>query len=102
LPACGRRISAQAIAAAQPAQRARRAWASGLIVADDISLRELAGELSRYQRGHLGVDPAIANLKVMGTYPADDPGHALAMLENALPIRVNHLLPWWVTLEPRQ
>ncbi|OUS32030.1 iron dicitrate transport regulator FecR, partial [Gammaproteobacteria bacterium 45_16_T64] len=43
--------------------------------------------------------PAVAELRVMGTYPADQPELTLAMLEKALPIKVNRLLPWWVTLE---
>lgn len=86
----------------QQAQRAREAWAKGLILAEDISLKELAAELSRYRRGHLGVDPAVAELRVMGAYPINNPDHCLTMLEAALPVQVNRLLPWWVTLEPKK
>ncbi len=57
-------------------------------------------ELARYRHGHLAVDPAVAGLPVMGTYPLDDTDRALAMLEAALPVRVRRRLPWWVTLEP--
>ncbi len=81
------------------ADHAREAWAQHLVVANNISLASLVAELNRYQYGHLAVAPAVAELRVMGTYPADQPELALAMLEKALPIKVNRLLPWWVTLE---
>ena len=81
------------------ADHAREAWAQQLIVANDISLASLVEELSRYQYGHLAAAPAVAELRVMGTYPADQPELALAMLEKALPIKINRLLPWWVTLD---
>ncbi|WP_052063720.1 hypothetical protein [Nitrincola sp. A-D6] len=71
-------------------------------MAEDIPLKELVSELARYRRGYLGINPAIANVRVMGAYPINNPDHCLAMLEDALPVRVNRLLPWWVTLEPEQ
>ncbi|MBZ8142024.1 iron dicitrate transport regulator FecR [Rubrivivax gelatinosus] len=86
------------LAAADPA---REAWSRGLVVADGITLAELAAELARYRRGHLGVAPAVAGLKVVGVFPAQQPDRALAMLEAALPLRVQRTLPWWVSLEPR-
>ena len=92
-------FNAEHIQPAVAAVRARQAWAEGLIIADDISLSELVTELQRYRTGHLGIDPAVANLRVMGTYPINQPDHILAMLEKALPVRVNRILPWWVTLE---
>lgn len=93
-------FSANSIQTPNAAQRSREAWARGLIVADNIPLKDLVAELARYRHGHLGIDPAIADLTVMGTYPIDKPDHALAMLENALPVRVNRTLPWWATLVP--
>jgi len=83
------------------AERAGEAWVRGLLVANNISLKALIAEVSRYQHAHIAVDPAIAHLRVMGTYPANRPDHVLAMLEDALPIKVNRLLPWWVSLEPK-
>ncbi|MBK1615504.1 hypothetical protein CKO44_18750 [Rubrivivax gelatinosus] len=83
------------------ADPAREAWSRGLVVADGITLAELVAELARYRRGHLGVAPAVAGLKVVGVFPAQDPERALAMLEAALPLRVQRTLPWWVSLEPR-
>ncbi|HCE41703.1 MAG TPA: hypothetical protein DEV80_16760, partial [Alcanivorax sp.] len=82
------------------ADPARQAWSQGLIVANDLPLGELVAELARYRHGHLGVDPAVAHLRALGTYPAGRPDLALTMLENALPVRARQPLPWWVTIGP--
>lgn len=94
-------FSADHISAFAPAERAREAWCRGVVVADGIPLRQLIADLARYQRGHIGVAPEVAELNVMGVYPALDTGRALAMLENTLPIRLKRVLPWWVTIEAR-
>jgi len=83
------------------AERAREAWHRGVVVADNIPLRALVEELARYQHGHMGVAPEVAELSVMGVYPANDTDRALAMLENTLPIRIRRALPWRVTIEAR-
>lgn len=81
------------------AETAREAWSKGLIVANNISLQALVAEVNRYQHGHLTVDPKVANLRVMGTYPIDKPAHVLTMLEDALSVKARKILPWWTTLE---
>lgn len=85
----------------QPASAAREAWSRGLLLADNLPLGQLLDELGRYRPGHLGCDPAIANLPVMGTFPLKDSDQALALLQAALPVRVKRLTDWWVSLEPR-
>lgn len=94
-------FSSDVISPPMPAERARKAWARNVLLADNIPLKDLIEELARYRRGHLGVTPAIADLRVMGTYPLDDPDRVLAMLESALPVQVRRTLPWWVTVEAR-
>lgn len=84
------------------AQRAREAWRNGLIVADNLPLEELAAELGRYRHGYLGVDPAVAKITVTGSFPAHKPDHALAMLADALPVRIQRRLPWWVSVVPAE
>ncbi|TCK03677.1 FecR domain-containing protein [Marinobacterium mangrovicola] len=93
------RFSAQQIDPPKAANPAHRAWASGLILADNIPLSRLVAELRRYRHGHLGLDPAIADLRVVGSFPAENPDHALAMLADSLPLRINRHMSWWVTLE---
>ncbi|MCS5514780.1 hypothetical protein NWF32_01760 [Pseudomonas qingdaonensis] len=48
------------------------------------------------------MNPLIASLRVMGTYPLNDTDQVLAMLESALPVRVSRRFDWWVTLEPAE
>lgn len=83
------------------ADPAREAWMRGVLIARNIPLAEVVQELRRYHNGHLGIAPEVANLPVFGSYPADDPDRALAMLESVMPIRVRRTLPWWVSIEPR-
>ena len=62
---------------------------------------ELIAELNRSRPGHLGCDPAVAHLPVMGSFPLMDSDHALNLLQAALPIRVDKPMTWWVTVGPR-
>ncbi len=98
----GRQVafSEHAIGEPQAADRAREAWADGMLLAEDITLGDLIRELARYQHGHLGVSPEVAHLRVLGGYPLKDPEKVLSMLEEILPIRVRRPLPWWTSIEP--
>lgn len=80
----------------------RQAWTQGMLIAQDLPLAEFLAELSRYRRGHLGCDPAVADLRVVGGFPLRDTDQALAMLAAALPVQAHFVLPWWVTVKPRQ
>lgn len=83
------------------ASATREAWSRGVLLADNLPLGQLIGELNRYRPGHLGCDPAVAHLPVMGSFPLKDSEHALRLLEAALPIQVDRVLPWWVNVGPR-
>lgn len=91
----------EAIGPTTPADRARQAWTRGILLADNIPLQDLVGELVRYRRGYLGCAPEVADLRVMGTFPLNDTDRVLAMLENALPVQVRRTLPWWTTVEAK-
>ena len=55
----------------------------------------------QYRSGHLGWDPAVAELRLVGAFPLGDTDRILASLEESLPLRVRRTLPWWVSVEPR-
>lgn len=84
------------------ASQSRQSWTRGVLLADNLRLRDFVEELRRYRHGHLGVAPQIADIQVVGAFPLKNPDQALDMLASALPIRVQRTLPWWVSLEPRQ
>ena len=91
----------QGAQAPRQVDESRQAWRDGRLLANDISLGEFIEQLRAYLPGHLGVDPHVQALRVMGSFPADDPERTLAMLESALPIKVRKTLPWWYSIEAR-
>ena len=95
------RFSADALAKAEVADIAREAWSRGMLVARDITLAEVVQELRRYRIGHLGVAPEVAGLRVFGNFALSDTDQTLALLAQALPVRIHRRTPWWVSLEAR-
>ncbi len=87
------------IGPAQPAPATGAAWTQGVLVAQDMPLAQLAAELERYRLGRIRVAPAVAQLRVLGTFPLTQPDVALQLLTQSLPVRARHILPWWVALE---
>lgn len=84
-----------------PVSAFSQAWVDGLFVAQGIPLGQLISELARYRHGVLGCDPKVADLRVVGTFSIRDTDRALASLVGSLPVKINRLMPWWVTLEAR-
>ncbi|WP_437214656.1 FecR domain-containing protein [Pectobacterium sp. LFLA-215] len=84
-----------------PNQQNDADWSHGVLQADNMPLGELVEKLSRYRHGYLACQPAIADLRVMGTFPLTDTDMALNMLAQAFPVRIRQRFPWWVTVEPR-
>lgn len=86
----------------QPVQAsaANNAWIDGFIIAERMRLVDFLAELGRYRQGILRCDPAVADLRLSGSFPLDDGERILAMLENSLPVRVQRRTPYWVTVAP--
>jgi len=83
----------------QSADIAREAWTQGMLVADNIPLREVVHELRRYCKGHLGIADEVAELTVYGNFPLRDTDRVLSMLASALPIRIVRRYSWWASIE---
>ncbi len=94
------RFNRQAIQPVRPAVEDRALWERGMLLARAMPLGELIGELARYRRGVLRCDPAIANLRVSGAFPVYDTDTSLRLLQSSLPVKVQRLTPWWVTVKP--
>lgn len=77
------------------------AWLDGLLVAKRMRLADFTSELERYRRGWLRCAPAVAELRISGVFPLDDPPRVLAALERTLPVRVRAATRYWVTLVAR-
>ena len=92
------RYTARAVAPATRADPAREAWIRGDLLANNLTLRELADELGRYTLGHIGVAPQVAQRRVFGTFPLRDVDSALALLAQPAQVKLQRPLPWWTTL----
>jgi transmembrane sensor len=72
-----------------PGYIARRlAWTVGNISFDGETLTEAVTEFNRYNRRHIAIaDPAIAQMKVGGSFEANDPESFAATLEKHFGVR---------------
>lgn len=74
------------------------AWTRGMLVVDNTRLEDLVHELGRYRRGHLGVAPEVADLRITGSFPLHDTDLALSALLPTLPVQIEQHTQWWVTV----
>lgn len=96
------RFSSQALVARQPVALTAPAWSQGMLVAQGQQLAAFLAELSRYRRGHLACDPAVAQLRVSGTFPLGDTERVIFAVADTLQLDVQQFTRYWVTLKPRQ
>ena len=73
-------------------------WLNGQLHANDIPLAEFVQQLKRYRTGYIRLQDGLENIRVAGVYPAFDSDSALDLLAKALPIRIDYLSPWFVTI----
>ncbi|WP_392892071.1 FecR domain-containing protein [Pseudomonas migulae] len=74
------------------------AWTRGMLVVDNTRLEDLVHELGRYRRGHLGVAPEVADLRITGSFPLHNTDLALSALLPTLPVQIEQHTQWWVTV----
>jgi transmembrane sensor len=91
--------SANGISELSPAEGSRAAWANGVLLAESMSLTTFVSELSQHHHGRLEVDPAVADLTLLGAFPLDDLERTLHMVETTLPVKVRQVMPWWIKIE---
>ncbi|MBD1587122.1 FecR domain-containing protein [Pseudomonas typographi] len=77
------------------------AWAEGRLVAERTPLGLFTAELARHRSGFLRCDPRVASLPLTGVFPLADSDRVLLALEHALPVRVQRLTRYWVSIGPR-
>lgn len=85
----------------QPLAGIPPAWPNRMLAVQDMTLRELAQELNRYWRGHIGVADEVAGLRVMGSFPLQDMDAVLRALEANQPVRIRRPFPGWVRIQAR-
>ena len=100
----GQQVLMQAGGLGQPgaAPSGADAWSRGMLVVENQRLGDLLATLGEYRHGYLGVDPAIADLRISGSFPLHDSDRALAALPPSLPVRIERHTGWWVRVLPQQ
>lgn len=86
----------------EPQQLERRfAWTSGKLQFRGETLDEAVAEINRYNRRHLELaDPALAQLRVGGTFNATDPESFAAALASSFGLKVESASPESIVLRP--
>lgn len=78
------------------------AWMDGLLIARAMPLADFLQELNRYRRGHISVDPALAQLTISGVFPLQQPERVLQAVQETLPVRLVQYWHYWVRVLPLQ
>ena len=76
------------------------AWEHGMLLARDMRLADLLQELGRYRPGVLRCHPQVRELRVSGAFPLADTDASLRLLGDTLPVAIQGLTRYWVTVEP--
>lgn len=77
------------------------AWVDGVLVARRMRLADFLAELSRYRRGWLHCDPAVADLRLSGVFQLDGDAageQALEAMARTLPVRIVRRSRYWLTV----
>lgn len=89
------------VASVEPLDTNALSWENGMLLASNMRLADLLGELSRYRAGVLRCHDGVANLRVSGAFPVSDTDASLRLLQSTLPVTVSSLTRYWVAVEPR-
>lgn len=95
-------FTADGVGPVTPVDETAIAWTRGMLMADQMRLADFAAELARYRGGIVRCDPAIADLRISGAFPAADTDRTLTMLTSTFPVAVQTWMHgYWVILTPR-
>lgn len=90
----------QGLHAAASLDYAANAWTRGLLIANDQPLSEFLAQLGRYNRGWLRCDPAVAHLRISGTFELNNFDQILRALASSLPVQIEQRTRFWITVSP--
>jgi transmembrane sensor len=75
-------------------------WEQGMLVVRDQRLADVVAELARHRPGILRCSPEVADLRVSGALSLRDTDAALRALAERLPIAVQRVTRYWVSVGP--
>ncbi|NMZ94858.1 DUF4880 domain-containing protein [Pseudomonas panacis] len=77
-----------------------QAWLRGILPADRLRLDALVAELSRYRPGVLRCHEQVSGLRLTGSFSLDDTDAALTLVARTLPVRIERMTRYWVSIVP--
>ncbi|HEB0857060.1 fec operon regulator FecR [Citrobacter werkmanii] len=93
-------FSASQFGHVQPLNNESASWTQGVLSFSDKPLEDVITTLSRYRPGILRCDPAIAGLRLTGTFPLENTDAVLNAIAKTLPVKIQFVTRYWVTLSP--
>ncbi|WP_387689895.1 ferric citrate uptake sigma factor regulator FecR [Photorhabdus sp. RM71S] len=78
------------------------AWTQGILSFSDKPLSEVIATLARYRSGILRCDPAVASLRLSGTFPMKNTDTILTVIEKTLPVKIQYITRFWVNVLPAE
>ncbi|WP_061706877.1 ferric citrate uptake sigma factor regulator FecR [Pseudenterobacter timonensis] len=93
-------FSASTFSAITPEDDESASWTRGVLSFSDKPLGEVIATLGRYRSGVLHCDPAVANLRLSGTFPLNDTDAILVAIAQTLPVKIHSVTRYWVTIAP--
>ncbi|WP_434641948.1 ferric citrate uptake sigma factor regulator FecR [Klebsiella sp. I138] len=82
----------------QPLNSSDTSWTQGVLSFRDRPLQEVIATLSRYRPGLLRCDPAVAGLRLSGTFPLGNTDAILHIIARTLPVKLQFATRYWVTV----
>lgn len=73
-------------------------WTQGVLSFSDKPLGEVIATLSRYRSGVLRCDPAVAGLRLSGTFPLKNTDAILQIIAQTLPVKIQSVTRYWTTI----
>ncbi|EAA1523592.1 ferric citrate uptake sigma factor regulator FecR [Salmonella enterica] len=71
-------------------------WTQGILSFSDKPLGEVVSTLSRYRSGILRCDPAVAELRLSGTFPLKNTDAILGVIAQTLPVKIQSVTRYLV------
>jgi transmembrane sensor len=94
-------FSANGASPMHPVDLNASSWSQGRLIVERQPLGHFIAELGRYRKGWIRCDEGAAQLLLTGVFPLDDTDSILAALERTLPVQVESVTRYWVTVKRR-
>lgn len=91
-------FSASEFGALASADDESAAWTQGVLIFSDKPLGEVIATLGRYRSGVLHCDPAVAGLRLSGTFPLKNTDAILNVIVQTLPVKIQSVTRYWVNI----